>query len=61
MALNIDGSDDHALKQAVAQTVAKFGAVDIIVNNTSATCLTDILHTSPEQKDFLWQPRQQDL
>ena len=53
LALNIDVSDYNALRQAAAQTVVQFGGVDILVNNTSATCLTDILHTTPEQFDLV--------
>jgi len=53
LALSIDVSDYNEIEQAVAQTVTKFGGVDILVNNTSATCLTDILHTTPEQFDLV--------
>jgi citronellol/citronellal dehydrogenase len=53
LALNIDVSDYNALEQAVAQTIAQFGGVDIVVNNTSATCLANILHTTPEQFDLV--------
>lgn len=52
LALNTDVSDDKAIKEAVAQAVARFSSIDILVNNTSATCLTDILHTTPEQFDL---------
>lgn len=53
LALHIDVADDRALEKAVAQTVAQFGGIDILVNNTSATCLSDILHTTPEQFDLV--------
>jgi citronellol/citronellal dehydrogenase len=53
LALSADVSDYNAIKQAVAQAIARFGSVDILVNNTSATCLTDILHTTPEQFDLV--------
>lgn len=53
LALSIDVSDYNGIERAVAQTVAQFGGVDIVVNNTSATCLTDILHTTPEQFDLV--------
>jgi citronellol/citronellal dehydrogenase len=53
LALSVDVSDYHGIKHAVAQTVAQFGGVDIVVNNTSATCLTDILHTTAEQFDLV--------
>lgn len=53
LALNTDVSDHKALTQGVAEAVAKFGGIDIVVNNTSATHLTDILSTTPEQFDIV--------
>lgn len=52
LALNVDVTDYKALERGVAQAVAQFGSIDILVNNTSATCLADILHTTPEQFDL---------
>lgn len=49
--LDVDVSDHSFLQQAVSQTVERFGGIDILVNNTSATCFADTLHTSPEQFD----------
>lgn len=51
--LNLDISSDVAIKQAVTQAISQFGGIDVLVNNTSATCLTDILHTTPEQFDLV--------
>ncbi len=53
LALHTDVSDHNAIKEAVNQAVARFGSIDILVNNTSATCLTTILDTSPEQFDLV--------
>ena len=53
LALNIDVSDFHAIEQAVAQAVDRFGGIASLVNNTSATCFTDTLHTSPQHFDVV--------
>ena len=52
LALDTDVTDYNALQQAVAQTVDRFGGIDILINNTSASCFTDTLHTSPAQFDL---------
>lgn len=51
--LGVDVAHHDALKVAVAQAVDQFGGIDILVNNTSATCFKDTLHTSPEQFDLV--------
>jgi citronellol/citronellal dehydrogenase len=51
LVLNLDISNDDAIQEAVNQAISQFGSIDILVNNTSATCLTDILHTTLEQFD----------
>jgi citronellol/citronellal dehydrogenase len=53
LVLNVDVSNEQALKQAVAQAVEQFGGIDILVNNTSATHFTDALHTTPEKFDLV--------
>lgn len=53
LALNCDVSDHHAIKRAVVQAAEHFGGIDILVNNTSATCFMDTLHTLPEQFDLV--------
>lgn len=50
--LLVDVSDYSALQTAIAQTVERFGGIDVLVNNTSATCFTDTLHTLPKQFDL---------
>lgn len=51
--LPVDISDENAIKQAVAEAVAKFGGIDALVNNTSATCFTNTLQTLPDQFDLI--------
>jgi len=51
--LNVDISDQQAMKQAIAEGVNRFGGIDIVVNNTSATIFTDTEHTTPQQFDLV--------
>lgn len=53
LALNSDVSDFHAITKAVSEAVDRFGGIDVLVNNTSATCFTDTLHTLPEHFDLV--------
>jgi citronellol/citronellal dehydrogenase len=53
LVLNMDISDERAIKEAVSKGIERFGAVDILVNNTSATCFADTVHTLPEQFDLV--------
>lgn len=53
LALLVDVSQQSEIQSAIAKTVAQFGSIDVLVNNTSATCFTDTLHTSPEQFDLI--------
>lgn len=53
VALTLDISDAAAIKQAVAETVKHFGGIDVLINNTSATCFTNTESTTPKQFDFL--------
>ena len=50
---NTDITDCNAIKEAVTKTVEKFGGIDILVNNTSATSFTNTLQTTPEQFDLV--------
>lgn len=52
--LQIDIRDDDQVSQAVEQTVAKFGGIDILINNASAISLTDTLHTSMKRFDLMF-------
>lgn len=53
LALDVDVSDFEQLKLAVEKTVTRFGGIDVLVNNTSATRFTDTLHTTPEHFDLM--------
>src|SRR5258708_3404350 len=43
--LRCDIRDEQGVEKAVAETVAKFGGIDILVNNASAISLTGTLTT----------------
>ena len=53
LTLNLDLSCEFSIQQSVSQAVDQFGGIDVFINNTSATCLTDILGTTPEQFDVV--------
>jgi citronellol/citronellal dehydrogenase len=53
LSFNIDVSDNCAIEQAVSEAVKAFGGIDILINNVSAQCFTDTLHTLPENFDTL--------
>jgi len=53
LALDVDVSNHMEIKKAISEAVALFGGVDILINNTSATCFADTLHTLPEQFDVV--------
>lgn len=53
LALEVDVRSNDELKKIVAEAIAHFGGIDILVNNTSAPCFNDALHTSPEQFDLI--------
>jgi citronellol/citronellal dehydrogenase len=54
LALGVDIRDEAAVKDAVAQTVAKFGGIDILVNNASAISLTGTLATPMKRFDLMF-------
>ncbi len=53
LSLDVDVRNSDELKRIVTETIAHFGSIDILVNNTSAPCFNDALHTSPEQFDLI--------
>lgn len=53
LACNVDVRDCNELKNLVAEAVARFGGIDILINNTSAPCFNDTFHTSPDQFDLI--------
>lgn len=48
-----DIRDEAAVADAVAQTVAKFGGIDVCVNNASAIALTGTLDTEMKRYDLM--------
>jgi len=51
--LAVDIRDEDAVLAAVAQAVAAFGGIDILVNNASAISLTDTEHTPMKRYDLM--------
>ncbi len=52
--IQLDVRDDAAIAQAVAQAVATFGGIDVLVNNASAIQMTDTQHTAMKHFDLMW-------
>jgi citronellol/citronellal dehydrogenase len=50
-----DIRDEQSVTDAVGQTVARFGGIDILVNNASAIHLTDTLSTPMKRYDLMHQ------
>ena len=53
LALAVDIRDEAAVLAAVAQAVATFGGIDILVNNASAISMTDTEHTPMKRYDLM--------
>ena len=53
--LACDIRDEQSVDKAVAETVAKFGGIDILVNNASAISLTGTLATPMKRYDLMHQ------
>jgi len=53
--LVVDVRDEAAVQAAVDQTVARFGGIDICVNNASAISLTGTLQTDMKRYDLMHQ------
>ena len=54
LAIQLDVRDDRAIQAAVAQTVERFGGIDVLVNNASAISLTSTLETTAKRLDLMW-------
>jgi citronellol/citronellal dehydrogenase len=52
--LAVDIRDEAAVRAAVAETVARFGGIDVLVNNASAISLTGTLATPMKRFDLLF-------
>src|SRR5262249_55930906 len=53
--LVVDVRDEAAVKSAIAQTVTRFGSLDIVVNNASAISLTPVAQTDMKRFDLMHQ------
>ncbi|XP_059894287.1 hydroxysteroid dehydrogenase-like protein 2 isoform X2 [Gadus macrocephalus] len=53
LACVVDVRDEEQIRSAVEQAVAKFGGIDILVNNASAINLTGTLGTSMKKVDLM--------
>ncbi|KAI1705760.1 short chain dehydrogenase domain-containing protein [Ditylenchus destructor] len=49
----VDVRDERSVEKAVEAAVAKFGGIDILVNNASAISLTDTLNTPMKRFDLM--------
>jgi citronellol/citronellal dehydrogenase len=54
LAIQMDIRDEEQIVSAVAQTVEKFGGIDILVNNASAIQLTPTLQTPMKRFDLMF-------
>ena len=54
LAIQLDVRDEQAIQAAVAQAVAHFGGIDILVNNASAISLSNTLATPVRRLDLMW-------
>jgi len=54
LAIQLDVRDDAAITAAVADAIAQFGGIDILINNASAISLTPTLETTAKRLDLMW-------
>jgi citronellol/citronellal dehydrogenase len=54
LALQLDVRDENSLQAAVEAAVAKFGGIDILLNNASAISLTGTLQTPMKRFDLMF-------
>jgi citronellol/citronellal dehydrogenase len=53
--LSVDVRDEAAVEAAIDETVARFGGMDIVVNNASAISLTPVAQTDMKRFDLMHQ------
>jgi citronellol/citronellal dehydrogenase len=53
--LSVDVRDEAAVEAAIDETVARFGGMDIVVNNASAISLTPVVQTDMKRFDLMHQ------
>lgn len=49
---DVDVRDVEQIQRGIAETLAHFGQIDILVNNTSAPCFADTFHISVDEFDL---------
>ncbi|BBI99120.1 short chain dehydrogenase [Ferrigenium kumadai] len=54
LAIQLDVRDEQAIQSALAQTVERFGGLDVLVNNASAISLGGTLDTPAKKLDLMW-------
>jgi citronellol/citronellal dehydrogenase len=54
LALQVDVREESSVQAAVAEAVARFGGIDILVNNASAIMLTGTLQTPMKRFDLMF-------
>jgi citronellol/citronellal dehydrogenase len=54
LALQVDVRDEARVASAVDEAVARFGGLDVLVNNASAISLTGTLETPMKRFDLVW-------
>jgi citronellol/citronellal dehydrogenase len=54
LAIQLDVRDEHALQTAIDQAAARFGGIDVLVNNASAIYLSNTLDTPARRLDLMW-------
>lgn len=52
--IELNVRDEQAINAAVAQAVAHFGGINVLVNNASAISLTPTLDTPAKKLDLMW-------
>lgn len=55
LAIALDIRDENAVRDAVAEAVARFGGLDVLINNASAISLTGTLQTPMRRFDLMQQ------
>src|SRR6266568_8402366 len=53
--LVVDVRDEAMVKEAISQTAARFGGIDIVVNNASAIAMTPVVDTEMKRFDLMHQ------
>lgn len=55
LAIELDLRDEQGIEAAVEKTLARFGCIDVLVNNASAISIAGTLATPAKKLDLMWQ------